>query len=344
MSIGGLWNRLAQDLGFGYLDAGKVMGLVGFGQYNNEVYAMIHQYLENPNHKLPNNARDILRRVPKKDVAFTLQYVTIELVKKFVYPLKTSDNLCIAGGVAYNGYMNEAFTKHYVNVHVPPAAGDEGQAIGTYMHADYVLNDNVHVPTVYSGGEYEVDTAIFEGLSYQQKPMEEIYVEVAKAIASGGIVGWFQGKSESGNRALGNRSILADPRNPDIKNIINSVVKMREDFRPFAPSVLDEHYKDYFDTNQPSPFMSRIMPVISDKIPGVTHVDGTARIQTVTKEFNNHYYSLINEFYKLTDIPMLLNTSFNCQEPIVETPQDAVNTFKKCGLDLLVIKDFVVKK
>jgi carbamoyltransferase len=317
---------------------------VGFGQYNDEVYAMIHQYLENPNHKLPNNARDILRRVSKKDVAFTLQYVTIELVKKFVYPLKTSDNLCIAGGVAYNGYMNEAFTKHYVNVHVPPAAGDEGQAIGTYMHADYVLNDIVHVPTVYSGGEYEVDAAIFEGLSYQQKPMEEIYVEVAKAIADGGIVGWFQGKSESGNRALGNRSILADPRNPDIKNIINSVVKMREDFRPFAPSVLDEHYKDYFDTNQPSPFMSRIMPVISDKIPGVTHVDGTARIQTVTKEFNNHYYSLINEFYKLTDIPMLLNTSFNCQEPIVETPQDAVNTFKKCGLDLLVIKDFVVKK
>jgi carbamoyltransferase len=119
---------------------------------------------------------------------------------------------------------------------------------------------------------------------------------------------------------------------------------MREDFRPFAPSVLEEHYKDYFDTNQPSPFMSRIMPVISDKIPGVTHVDGTARIQTVTKEFNNHYYSLINEFYKLTDIPMLLNTSFNCQEPIVETPQDAVNTFKKCGLDLLVIKDYVVKK
>jgi carbamoyltransferase len=344
ISIGGLWNRLAQDLGFGYLDAGKVMGLVGYGEYNEEIYVMIHQYLQNPNHKLPNNARDILRRVSKKDVAFTLQHVTIELVKKFIYPLKSSENICIAGGVAYNGYMNEEFTKHYVNVHVPPAAGDEGQSIGTYMHADYVLNDNVHIPTVYSGKEYEVDTGIFQELSYQQKPMEEIYIEVANAIANGAIVGWFQGKSESGNRALGNRSILADPRNPDIKTIINSRIKMREDFRPFAPSVLEEYYKDYFDTNQPSPFMSRIMPVISDKIPGVTHVDGTARIQTVNKEFNHHYYNLINAFYKVTGIPMLLNTSFNCQEPIVETPQDAVNTFKKSGLDLLVIKDYVVKK
>jgi carbamoyltransferase len=270
--------------------------------------------------------------------------VTIEIVKKFVYPLKTSDNLCIAGGVAYNGYMNEEFTKHYVNVHVPPAAGDEGQSIGTYMHADYVLNKNIHIPNVYAGKEYTVNPEIFKGLTYQQKPMDEIYVEVADAIANGDIVGWFQGKSESGNRALGNRSILADPRNPDIKTIINSRIKMREDFRPFAPSVLEEHYKDYFDTNQPSPFMSRIMPVISDKIPGVTHVDGTARIQTVNKEFNHNYYNLINAFYKVTRIPMLLNTSFNCQEPIVETPEHAVNTFKKCGLDMLVINDYVVKK
>jgi len=344
MSIGGLWNRLAQDLGFGYLDAGKVMGLVGYGEYNEEIYTMIHEYLKNPNHRLPSNAREILKRIPKENVAFTLQFVTIEIVKKFVYPLKTSDNLCIAGGVAYNGYMNEEFTKHYVNVHVPPAAGDEGQSIGTYMHADYVLNKNIHMPNVYAGKEYTVDPEIFKGLTYQQKPMDAIYVEVAEAIANGDIVGWFQGKSESGNRALGNRSILADPRNPDIKTIINSRIKMREDFRPFAPSVLEEHYTDYFDTNQPSPFMSRIMPVISDKIPGVTHVDSTARIQTVNKEFNHNYYNLINAFYKVTGIPMLLNTSFNCQEPIVEAPQDAVNTFKKCGLDMLVINDYVVKK
>ena len=344
LSIGGLWNRLSQDIGFGYLGAGKTMGLVGFGKYNKELHDMIEQYLENPNHKLPDTAKDILSRVPKEDVAFTLQYATIELVKKIVYPLKTSDNICVAGGVAYNGYMNEALTKHYKRVHVPPAAGDEGQAIGAYMHADYVLNGNVHVPTVYAGAEHTVDNNIFQGLTYQQKTMAEIYTEVANAIANGAIVGWYQGKSESGNRALGNRSILADPRNPNIKNIINSKIKLREDFRPFAPSVLEEHYQEYFDTNQTSPFMSRIMPVISDKIPGVTHVDGTARIQTVTKEFNEHYYNLITAFHKVTGIPMLLNTSFNCQEPVVETPKDAVATFKKCGLDILVINNYMVTK
>jgi carbamoyltransferase len=307
--------------------------LVGFGKYNEEIYAMIHQYLENPNHRLPEGAKDILQRVTKEDVAFTLQHVTIELVKKHVYPLKTSDNLCIAGGVAYNGYMNEEFTKHYTNVHVPPAVGDEGQSLGTYMHADYILNNNIHIPDVYAGKEYNYigDTKVD-------------LKEVAQAIADGKIVGWFQGKSESGNRALGNRSILADPRNADIKNIINSKIKLREDFRPFAPSVLEEHYKEYFDTNQPSPYMSRIMPVISDAIPGVTHVDGTARIQTVTREFNERYYDLINEFYKITGVPMLLNTSFNCQEPIVETPEDAIATFNKCGLDILVIGDYIVRK
>jgi len=218
-------------------------------------------------------------------------------------------------------------------VHVPPAVGDEGQSLGTYMHAEYTQNNNVHVPNVYAGKEY----------NYVGDEKVNI-TEVAQAIADGKIVGWFQGKSESGNRALGNRSILADPRNTNIKDIINSRIKLREDFRPFAPSVLEEYYTDYFDTNQPSPYMSRIMPVKSDAIPGVTHVDGTARIQTVTREFNERYYDLINEFYKITGVPMLLNTSFNCQEPIVETPEDAIATFNKCGLDILVIGEYVVRK
>ena len=229
--------------------------------------------------------------------------------------------------------MNEDFTKHWNKVHVPPAVGDEGQSIGTYMHADYVLNDNVHQVSVYSGDEYE----------YQGDEKVDIK-EVAQSIANGNIIGWYQGKSESGNRALGNRSILADPRNPDIKNQINTNIKQREDFRPFAPSVLEEHYQEYFDTNQPSPYMSRIMPVISDKIPGVTHVDGTARIQTVNREQNPRYYDLINEFYKITGIPMVLNTSFNCKEPIVETPEDAINTFNRTELDLLVINDYILRK
>lgn len=344
MSIGGLWNRLAQDLGFGYLGAGKVMGLAGYGQYCYRVDAIIQAYLLNPNHKLPNYAHEILKDIKKEDIAYTLQKATIDLVKKYVYPLKSCDNICIAGGVAYNGYMNEEFTKHYTNVHVPPAVGDEGQALGTYMHADYILNNSIHKPTVYAGEEHEIDTAIFHELPWEYLPYDKLYIHTADAIAKGKIVGWFQDASESGNRALGNRSILADPRNPDIKDIINSKIKLREDFRPFAPSVLEEHYTKYFDTNQSSPYMSRIMPVTSDAIPGVTHVDGTARIQTVTKDFNEKYHRLISEFYKLTEVPMLLNTSFNCQEPIVETPEDAVATFKKCGLDILVIGNYIVRK
>jgi carbamoyltransferase len=333
VSIGGLWNRLSQDIGFSYLGAGKTMGLVGFGEYDSEIHDMIDMYMAAPNHRLPDGSSEILKRVPKENVAFTLQIYTENLIKKHVYPLKSCNNLCLTGGVAYNGYVNEEFTKHYTNVHVPPAVGDEGQSLGTYMHAEYTQNNNIHVPNVYAGKEY----------NYVGSEKVNI-TEVAQAIADGKIVGWFQGKSESGNRALGNRSILADPRNPNIKDIINSKIKLREDFRPFAPSVLVEHYKEYFNTTQPSPYMSRIMPVTSDAIPGVTHVDGTARIQTVQREFNPHYYDLINAFYALTGVPMLLNTSFNCQEPIVETPEDAIATFNKCGLDILVIGDYIIRK
>ena len=333
VSIGGLWNRLSQDIGFSYLGAGKTMGLAGFGEYDSEIHDMIDMYMAAPNHRLPDGSSEILKRVPKENVAFTLQIYTENLIKKHVYPLKSCNNLCLTGGVAYNGYVNEEFTKHYTNVHVPPAVGDEGQSLGTYMHAEYTQNNKVHIPNVYAGKEY----------NYVGDEKVNI-TEVAQAIADGKIVGWFQGKSESGNRALGNRSILADPRNTNIKDIINSKIKLREDFRPFAPSVLVEHYKEYFDTTQPSPYMSRIMPVTSDAIPGVTHVDGTARIQTVQREFNPRYYDLINTFYALTGVPMLLNTSFNCQEPIVETPEDAIATFNKCGLDILVIGDYVVRK
>ena len=342
--IGGLWNRLAQDIGFKYLDAGKVMGLAGYGKYSYQAHAMIEAYLMNPNHKLPNYANTVIDSISKEDIAYTLQHVTIELLKKYVYPLKSCNNICVAGGVAYNGYMNEELTKHYKQVYVPPAVGDEGQSIGTYMHAEYFFIGTLHKPSVFSGKEYTVDSNIFEGMNFEKWPFDKLVNKVAEEIANGKIVGWYQGKSESGNRALGNRSILADPRNSNIKDIINKKIKKREDFRPFAPSVLEEHYQEYFDTSQTSPYMSRIMPVKSTKIPGVTHVDGTARIQTVNREFNERYYDLINAFYKKTNIPMLLNTSFNCQEPIVETPQDALNTFKNTELDCVVIGDYIIWK
>ena len=335
LPIGWLWNHMSGLTGFGTLGASKLMGKVGYGKFSRYYYTCFEVILDGP---ITEKKQEHFKQIDVDthgvdDLAYTLQRFTLDKIKEHVYPLKTCDNLCIAGGVAYNGYMNEEFTKHYNNVFVPPAVGDEGQAIGAYQHADFVLNENVHKSELYAGKEYEYIGE--EKVNYK---------EVAQAIADGAVVGWFQGKSESGNRALGNRSILADPRNPDIKNIINHTIKMREDFRPFAPVVLEDRYKEYFDTSSPSPYMSRICKVKTDKVPGVTHIDNTARIQTVNKEQNNKLYELIREFYVITGIPMLLNTSFNCQEPIVETPKHALRTFKRTALDLLVINDYVVRK
>jgi len=254
--IGWIWNHISCISGLGCGNAGKLMGLAAFGKYSEWYHTIIAIMINDVNvgkhQQLPKDKK--IYKIDEhglEDFAYTLQQYTLDLIKEHIYPLKTSNNLCIAGGVAYNGYMNEEFLNHYDNVHVPPAVGDEGQSLGTYMHANYVLNNDIHIPNVFAGKEHG-----YTGL-------EKVNItEVAQAIADGAIIGWYQGKSESGNRALGNRSILADPRNPDIKDIINSTIKLREDFRPFAPSVLEEHYKDYFDTNQPSPHMSRIVPVI----------------------------------------------------------------------------------
>jgi len=333
LPIGWLWNHMSNLTGFGTLGASKLMGKVGYGKFNQYYYDFLDTVLSGPILEKKQNW-PFVPIYGIDDLAYTLQQITIDKLKEYIWPLKTCENLCIAGGVAYNGYMNERFTNHYMNeVYVPPAVGDEGQAIGTYQHADYVLNQNIHKSQTYAGVEYD----------YVGEEKAD-YREVAQAIADGKIVGWFQGKSESGNRALGNRSILADPRNPDIKDIINHTIKMREDFRPFAPAVLEEHYKEYFKTRFPSPYMSRICKVKTDKVPGITHVDGTARIQTVNKNFNEKFYNIINEFYKITGIPMLLNTSFNCQEPIVETPEQAIRTFKRTALDMLVINDYIIRK
>jgi carbamoyltransferase len=333
LPIGWLWNHMSNLTGFGTLGASKLMGKVGYGQYSQYYYDVFETIFAGPITEKKQKKFEMINLDNINDLAYTLQKFTVDKIKEFVYPLKSCEHLCIAGGVAYNGYMNEEFTKHYKNVFVPPAVGDEGQAIGVYQHADLMLNNNIHKAETFAGNEYE-----FKG-------DEKVdYKKVAQAIADGKIVGWFQGKSESGNRALGNRSILADPRNPDIKDIINGTIKKREDFRPFAPAVLEEHYKDYFDTNSPSPYMSRICKVKSDKIPGVTHVDGTARIQTVNKQFNEKFYNIINEFFMITGIPMLLNTSFNCQEPIVETPEQAIRTFNRTDLDLLIINDWIIRK
>ena len=338
LPLGWIWNQMSKLTGFGPLGASKLMGLVAYGKYSDYYYNALQMILDDPRREKGNSSHNLLEieRYGKEDLAFTLQQFTLDKIKEHVYKLKSCDNICLSGGVAYNGYMNEEFTKQYQNVYVPPAIGDEGQALGTYQHADYTINGNRHKTNVFAG-KLHSDFILIEDETLD-------ITSIAQSIADGKIIGWYQGKSESGNRALGNRSILADPRNPNIKDIINSTIKKREDFRPFAPAVLEEHYKEYFDTNQPSPYMSRICKVKSDKVPGITHLDNTARIQTVNREFNSKFYDLINEFYKITGVPMLLNTSFNCREPIVETPEQAFKTYQKTDLDILVVNNKVFRK
>jgi carbamoyltransferase len=170
----------------------------------------------------------------------------------------------------------------------------------------------------------------------------------AQRIAEGEIIGWFQGRMEYGQRALGNRSILADPRDYNMKDKINARVKHREKFRPFAPSVLEENVADFFEQIEPSPFMQKVYLIKKDKrklIPAVTHIDGTGRLQTVSKKLNPRYWNLLNEFKKIAGVPIVLNTSFNDNnEPIVATPKDALRCFFSTGIDVLFIGDFIVEK
>lgn len=198
----------------------------------------------------------------------------------------------------------------------------------------------------YSGKITSVISLYREQLVYER--CTDVCRDAASAIAEGKIVGWFQGRSECGPRSLGNRSILADPRNPGMKDYLNKKVKFREEFRPFAPSVLWEHQKEYFDLDIPSPYMLMVADILHDKqsiIPAVTHVDGTGRLQTVMKDINPLFHQLIEKFYKITGVPIVLNTSFNVKgEPIVETPQDAIKCFLGTGIDVVYMHDYCLKK
>lgn len=201
------------------------------------------------------------------------------------------------------------------------------------------------------GREYsqeEIKLAIDQYQGIAAKYTEQFSAEAARLIADGFIVGWFQERSETGPRALGHRSILADPRRADMKDLINQKVKFRENFRPFAPSVLWEYQEEYFDLDIPSPYMLIVADIYPEKqkvIPAVTHVDGTGRLQTVVKEIDPVYHQLISDFYKLTGVPVVLNTSFNVKgEPIIETPQDALNCFLHTNIDYLVMGNYVVSK
>jgi carbamoyltransferase len=269
---------------------------------------------------------------------------------------KTGMNkVIISGGAALNCVANGRVLEQtpFSEIFVPPVPDDSGGALGAayylYNHImgaerNFVLTSNYLGPG-FTNQEIS-DFLIKSGVPFTQ--LDDPSKTAAGMIADGKILGWFQGRLEFGDRALGNRSILADPRDPDMKRKVNATIKYREDFRPFAPSILLEKIDEYFENAVPTPFMEKaslIRPEKQKLIPAVTHVDGTGRLQTVSKEQNCLYWALIDEFRKITGIPIVLNTSFNLKgEPIVCTPKDAVRTFFTSGLDGLILGNCLVKK
>lgn len=300
------------------------------------------------------------------DVAASIQLVTEEVLLKILHHLQAktgAKKLVMAGGVALNSKANYRllFETAFDEIFIQPAAGDDGGALGAALWAyhlvlghprKYVMRD------AYYGSEYTPDEirAFLDskGIAYQKYNDDaRLIQEVAQAVANGKVVGWYQGRFEWGPRALGNRSILADPRHSDMKSIVNALIKFREPFRPFAPVIMGDHAEDYFvfpdiDKQQAPRYMLMVAPVKEDKqkvIPAVTHEGGTGRLQWVDHQTNPRYYDVIKGFYDITGVPVLLNTSFNLRgEPIVTTPENAYNTFAASGIDLLALGPYLVRK
>lgn len=272
-----------------------------------------------------------------------------------LYQKTKADYLVVSGGVSLNSVMNGRIVREskFKDIYVMPAAGDNGTAIGAayYLYNGIFKNPRnfVHLDP-YLGTSYtneEIENVLKSAkLNYEY--VEDVSEKAATLLEEGQIIGWFQGPMEIGPRALGNRSILANPSFPDMKEKINSEVKFREAFRPFAPSTILEAKNDYFDLDVEAPFMLKVCNVLKDKqaiIPAVTHVDGSARLQTVTRALNPRYYDLIKKLGDKTGVPVVLNTSFNIQgEPIVESPKDAIRCFFSTGLDTLIIGNYVLIK
>lgn len=264
--------------------------------------------------------------------------------------------LCMAGGVALNSAFNGKVLPNtaFEDIHIHPAAGDAGTALGVcyYIYHQVLNQPRTYVmQDAYTGPAYsnaEIEAALQRhNLSYQSYDDAELAQQAAAIVAEGNVVGWFQGRMEWGPRALGNRSIIADPRRTDMKDILNARIKHREPFRPFAPSILLEDVGEYFDQSYPDPFMIKVYGVRPEKqavIPAVTHVDGTGRLQTVQQEYAPHYWRLINAFKQQTGVPVVLNTSFNENEPIVCTPDEAISCFTRTRMDALAIGNWLVRK
>ncbi len=291
------------------------------------------------------------------DLATSVQKITEELIFHILNHLQKRtglENICIAGGVAQNSVANGKVLDNtsFKNIYIPSAGHDAGTSIGSALfHYHHNLNKPRTKPVfhAYTGSKFsneEIEKILTEkGVNYTKYDDEKLFEIVTEQLINAGVVGWFQGRAEFGPRALGHRSIIVDPRRKDAKELLNEKIKRRESFRPFAPSILAEYVEEYFERTDKVPFMEKVYPIKKEKhevIPAVTHVDGTGRLQTVEK--GDRYYDLIETFRKKTNVPVLLNTSFNENEPIVNTPEEALDCFQRTKMDMLVLENIVVTR
>jgi carbamoyltransferase len=299
------------------------------------------------------------------DIGASAQKVLEEILLKMIKHIHEQTcmkNLCLGGGVALNGVANKKIIDEgpFEKVHFPPSPGDAGSAVGCAQYLYYsqlknkrilqsdqndIIRENIYVGPSFTDEKIRefLDT---NKIQYETLTDNSLIETTAKLISQGNVVGWFQGKMEWGPRALGNRSILADPRDSKMKDILNEKIKHRESFRPFAPSILEEYVHEYFDIKTNSPYMLLVAKVKQpEKIPAVTHVDGTGRVQTVSRSSNQLYYDLISQFHKITDVPVIVNTSMNVRgEPIVNSLEQAYNMIVKTDMDCIVMgKNLVLK-
>lgn len=368
LGLGILYATITAKIGFGILNEGKTMGLSPYGDdeskdiidWNKRRFDGVHTDYTN----ICGGWYELFQDIPpiSDKIQARLAYeVQKELEKGMVHlanhvkEITGSDYLCIAGGVGLNSVSNYKILQENIfkDIFIQPACSDTGIPLGCALHGYYQIFKGqlpYNFKNAYLGRNYsqdEIEKAI-NNLSGYHIIHENVLEKTVDLLIKNKVVGWFQGKSEIGPRALGSRSILMNPTIAQNKDILNAQVKHREAFRPFAPMVLEDKLSDYFVLDRPSPYMLIIAEVkenMLNKIPAVTHVDGTARVQTVSRDFNDKIYSLINMFSDRTGVPVLLNTSFNVAgEPIVETPVDAIKCFMGTGIDALCIGETLLIK
>jgi carbamoyltransferase len=367
-SLGGMYSAVAEQIFGNAMEAGKVMGLapLGFPEIPVDAFFEIKKGNFHFRNRLPekfvHNDRWPLRGDEYKNLAASVQVALGEALLYLIRRLRklqSSQNLCYAGGVALNSVANEQIIRRsgFQKVHIMPAAEDSGAAIGAAYYALWqVTGQNSQRKMAHDACGQPYSTAAISGAvknarGIRSVPSADPMSDAADLLCQGKIIGWFEGRSEIGPRALGQRSILCDPRRISHKDVLNRKVKKRESFRPFAPAILREEVANWFEldgTHGDSPFMLRVCgfrPEKKELVPAVVHVDGTGRLQTLTQEANGNFYELVKRFYQKTGVPIVLNTSFNIAGyPIVETPADAIACLLGTELDCCVFEDQIVFK